>query len=55
VQYPVLIVVFLVVSIGFLQNHMDMLVESLNLLNESGEFFKLRLNMGIFFMCGCKR
>jgi hypothetical protein len=36
----------LVLSIGFLQNLMDLLVDVLNLLNESGGFVGLRLNMG---------
>jgi hypothetical protein len=45
VWYPVLIMVLLVLSISFLQNLMDLLVDVLNPLNESGGFFILRLNM----------
>jgi hypothetical protein len=45
----------LVLSIVFMENLMDLLVDVLNLLNESGGFVGLRLNMGIFFLCGCKR
>jgi hypothetical protein len=47
--------VLLVLSIGFLQNLMDLLVDVLNPLNESSGFFSLRLNMGRLFLCGCKR
>jgi hypothetical protein len=50
-----LIMALLVLSIGFLQNLMDLLADVLNLLNESGGFVSLRLNMGRFFLCGCKR
>jgi hypothetical protein len=39
----------LVLSIGFLQNLMDLLADVLNPLNESGGFVDLRLNMGRFF------
>jgi hypothetical protein len=49
-----LIMVFLVLSIGFLQNIMNLLADVLNLFNEFGGLFDLRLIMGIFFMCGCK-
>jgi hypothetical protein len=45
----------LVLSNGFLQNLMDLLVDVMNLLNESGGFVSLRLNMGRFFLCGGKR
>jgi hypothetical protein len=55
VQYPMLIMAFLVLSIGFLENLMDLLVDVLNTLNEYGGFVGLRKNMGIFFLCGCKR
>ena len=55
VRYPVLIMELLVLSIGFLKNIMDLLVDVLNLLNESSVFFCLILNMGRFFLCGCKR
>jgi hypothetical protein len=55
VWYPVLIMALLVLSIGFLQNLMDLLVDVLNLLNESGGFVGLRLNMGRVCLCGCKR
>jgi hypothetical protein len=36
--YPVLIMALLVLSIGFLQNLMDLLEDVLNPLNESGGF-----------------
>jgi hypothetical protein len=55
VGYSVLIMVLLVLSIGFLQNLMDVLVDVLNLLNEYGGFFGLRLDMGRLCLCGCKR
>jgi hypothetical protein len=45
----------LVLSIGFLQNLMDLLADVLNPLNESGGFVNLRLNMGRFLLCGYKR
>jgi hypothetical protein len=45
----------LVLSIGFLKNIMDLLVDVLNLLNEYGGFVGFGVNMGIFFLCGCKR
>jgi hypothetical protein len=44
-----LIMVFLLLCISFLKNIMDMLVDVMNLLNESGGFVGLRMNMGIFF------
>jgi hypothetical protein len=34
---------------------MDLLEDVVNLLNESGGFFDLRMNMGRIFLCGCKR
>jgi hypothetical protein len=55
VQYLMLIMALLVLNIGFLQNCMDLLEDVLNLLNESGGFFGLKLNMGRIFLCGCKR
>jgi hypothetical protein len=45
----------LVLSIGFLQNLMDLLADVLNLINESGGFDDLRLNMGSVYLCGFKR
>jgi hypothetical protein len=45
---------FLVLSIGFLQNIMDLLVDVLNPFNEFGGFINLILRMGIFCQCGCK-
>jgi hypothetical protein len=45
----------LVLSIGFLQNIMDMLKDVLNPLNEFGGFITLILNMGILYVCGCNR
>jgi hypothetical protein len=55
VWYPVLIMSLLVLSIGFLQNLMDLLEDVLNPLNESGGFVGLRLNMGRVCLCGGKR
>jgi hypothetical protein len=54
-RYPVLIMELLVLSIGFLQDLMDLLADVLNPLNEYSGFVGLRMNMGIFFLCGCKR
>ena len=45
----------LVLRIGFLQNLLDLLVDVLNPLNESGGFVGLRMNMGIVCMCGFYR
>jgi hypothetical protein len=45
----------LVLSIGFLQNLLDLLEDVMNLVNESDGFFNLRLNMGRVFMCGFQR
>jgi hypothetical protein len=50
-----LIMVLLLLRIGFPQNLMDLLTDVLNLLNESGSFVGLRLNMGRICLCGCKR
>jgi hypothetical protein len=50
-----LIMAFLVLSIGFLQNILDLLADLLNLLNESGGFVGLKLNMGRVYLCGGKR
>jgi hypothetical protein len=44
-----------VLSIRFLQNLLDLLVDVLNLLNEFGGFISLRLNMGRVFLCGGNR
>jgi hypothetical protein len=41
-----LIMALLVLSIGFLQNIMDLLADFLNPLNESSGFVGLRMNMG---------
>jgi hypothetical protein len=54
VRYTVLIVALLVLSIGFLQNLMDLLTDVMNLLNESSVFVDLRLNMGRVCLCGGK-
>jgi hypothetical protein len=51
---PVLIVLLLVLSIGFLQNIMDLLADVLNPLNKLDGFIGLRLNMVILFLCGHK-
>jgi hypothetical protein len=45
----------LVLSIGFFQNILDLLVDVLNPLNESSGFVGLRLNMGRVCLCGGKR
>jgi hypothetical protein len=45
---PMLIMALLVLSIGFLQNIMDLLVDVLNPFNEFGGLVSLRLSMGIF-------
>jgi hypothetical protein len=45
----------LVISIGFFQNLMDLLEDVLNLLNESGGFIGIRLNVGRVCRCGGKR
>jgi hypothetical protein len=50
-----LIMEILVLRIGFLQNLMDLLVDVLNMLSESSGFVGLRMNMGRFYLCGCKR
>ena len=50
-----LIMALLVLSIGFMQNLQDLLEDVMNPLNESGGFVGLKLNMGRFFVCGCKR
>jgi hypothetical protein len=50
-----LIMVFLVLSIGFLQNILDLLVDVLNPLNEYSGFVDCRLIRGRLFLCGGKR
>jgi hypothetical protein len=45
----------LVLRIVFLKNPVDLLEDVLNILNEYGGFFGLRINMGRFFLSGCKR
>jgi hypothetical protein len=42
-------------SIGFLQNLLDLLADVMNPLNESCGFVDRRLIMGRFFLCGGKR
>ena len=54
VLQPILIMLLLVLSIGFLQNLMDLLADLLNPLNEFGGFVGLRLNMGRLCLCGGK-
>ena len=46
--------VFLILSIAFLQNLMDLLVDVLNPLNESGGFVDHRMIMGRVCLCGGK-
>jgi hypothetical protein len=55
VWYHVLIMALVVLSIGFLQNLLDLLVDVLNLLNESGGFVDRRMIMGSIFLCSGKR
>jgi hypothetical protein len=55
VQYNVLIMELLVLSIGFLQNILDLLADVLNLLNESGGFVGVKMNMGRVCLCRGKR
>jgi hypothetical protein len=50
----VLIMALLVLNIEFIQNIMEILVDVLNLFNEFGSFFNLRLSMGILCLFGCK-
>ena len=45
----------LVLSIGFLQNIMDMFADVLNVVNEYGGFVGLALNMGRICLFGCNR
>jgi hypothetical protein len=45
----------IVISIGLLKNIMDLLADVLNPLNEYGGFVGIGVNMGRFFLCGCKR
>jgi hypothetical protein len=49
-----LIMALLVLSIGFLQNLLDLLVDVLNLLNESVGFVDCRLIRGRVFLCSGK-
>jgi hypothetical protein len=49
------IMVLLVLSIGYLQNILDLLEDVLNPLNESGGFFNRILIMGRVWLCGGKR
>jgi hypothetical protein len=50
-----LIMVLLVLSIGFLQNILDLLVDVMNPINESGGFVDRKMIMGRFYLCGDKR
>jgi hypothetical protein len=50
-----LIMALLVVTIGFLQNLLDLLVDVLNPLNESGGFVDHRMIRGRICLCGGKR
>ena len=49
------IMALLVLSIGFLQNLLDLLADVMNPLNEYGGFVGLRMNMGRVCLCGGKR
>jgi hypothetical protein len=53
--YPVFIMTLLVLSIGFLQNLLYLLVDVQNMLNEYGGFFDHRLIRGRVCLCGGKR
>jgi hypothetical protein len=55
VQYIVLIMALCVLSIGFIQNLLDLLADVLNPLNEYGGFVGLRLDIGRVCLCGGKR
>jgi hypothetical protein len=50
-----LIMVLLVLSIGYLQNILDLFADVLNLLNETSDFLDRRLIKGRVCMCGGKR
>ena len=50
-----MIVSLLILIIGFLQNLLDLLVDVLNLLNESGGFIDDTLIKGRVYLCGGKR
>jgi hypothetical protein len=55
VWYPLLIMALHVLSIGFLQNLLDLLADVLNPLNDFGGFVNCRLIMGRVYLCGGKR
>jgi hypothetical protein len=48
------IMALFVLSIGILQNIMELLVDVMNPFNEFCGLVILRLSMGRFFLCGCK-
>jgi hypothetical protein len=50
-----LIMALLVLSIGFMENLLDLLADVLNLLNESCGFVDRKLVKGRVFLCGGKR
>jgi hypothetical protein len=52
--YPMSIMALLVVSIGFLKNLMDLLVDVMNPLNEYCGFFDHKMIMGRVCMCGAR-
>lgn len=49
-----LIMALLVISIGFVQSIMDLLVDVLNVLNESVSPFSFGLNVSLTYLSGCK-
>jgi hypothetical protein len=55
VWHLVLIMVFLVLGNGLLQNILNMLADVLDLFNEPGVFVGFGLRMGRFFLCVRKR
>jgi hypothetical protein len=44
--------VLLVLSIGFIQNLLELLADVMNPLNDFGGFVSLRMNMGSVCLCG---
>jgi hypothetical protein len=51
---PVLIMAFLVLGIGILQNILNLLMDVLDSFNEPNGFVSSGLRMGQFFLCGHK-
>jgi len=51
---PMLITTVFVLSIGFLQDIMEMLANVLNSFNKLSSFVNAILNMCIYFLCSCE-